>query len=1036
MGRKRFLTIVGSLMIGVISLIIVYLTLILTNVVVLTQADIEIKTADAYKEYDGKALSNNDWSISKGFLAQNHIIEMAFTGSQTDAGSSKNTAEVKIKTVNGKDVTKNYNITLIPGTLTVGKKPISIQSTSDEKEYDGTQLTNETYEVKSGSILDNHQIRATFENSITNAGSIDNVFTVRIVDDKARDVTENYDLTTTYGKLTVNKRKIEIQSKNATKEYDGKTLENSEYEVVNGSLVINHDIIFKSLVTATDVCKVENTFTVTIKDNLGVDQTKNYDIRYIYGMLEITKKIIRISTPSVTMVYNGQELSRPEYTISDLTPVVDGHTLTVNMTDTGISQVGSIINRPEFSVKDSEGNDVTSNYQLDEQFLGVLEIKPRTVTITSATDSKYYDGLPLTSPGYQINDATPIPVDHYIQISVDGTITEPGQTENHFACVILNAAREDVTWCFNIEAIYGTLTVKSSTASDTIIDKNPPSNNDSDTPLLVVTSNASGLVYLREYSKGDYTGKGFSGDVPIYNGDYIINPLYLAANALKESGYKESSISVKILDSAFDYHLPGYVTNADPYYANDFAIKHDFTIGLPYSLKYINYNFNSNKKATTYKYAAFEADYRKFVYENYLTLSENVLKELNKIIEENKINRNSSTLVEDVLKYVGSCAKYSKRFPAFPENCDIGLYFLTEAEYGICQHFATSATILFRALGIPARYTEGFACFTKANQMVNVTASDRHAWVEIYIDGMGWVAVDPTSYSVSADPSGSGGGGGSSDSGEPSVPASKIEINVTPESTRKEYDGTPLEPIQKVQISKNKLLEGHHAEVVVGGSQTEVGKGTSYVESFIVYDSEGKNVTDQYVINYYTGILHVYKSRVVIQIGSRQKTYDGSSLKADSFEVIDGLLPGHIIVESDVMYTGSITNVGRTLAGANYKVRDAATNEDVSDLYYCDVKYGVLEVKPIELIVEIGSAEKIYDGTPLVCHDFKWYPADPTCSLLPNHDVQIVFGDELTEVGYADNTAYDVQIIDIGYGDVTRNYKITIIDGILHVKPN
>ena len=53
MGRKRFLTIVGSLMIGVVSLIIVYLSLILTNVIVLTQADIEITTADAYKEYDG-----------------------------------------------------------------------------------------------------------------------------------------------------------------------------------------------------------------------------------------------------------------------------------------------------------------------------------------------------------------------------------------------------------------------------------------------------------------------------------------------------------------------------------------------------------------------------------------------------------------------------------------------------------------------------------------------------------------------------------------------------------------------------------------------------------------------------------------------------------------------------------------------------------------------------------------------------------------------------------------------------------------------
>ena len=734
------------------------------------------------------------------------------------------------------------------------------------------------------------------------------------------------------------------------------------------------------------------------------------------------------------MVYNGQELSKPEYVLSDLTPVVDGHVLTVKMNDISISQVGTIINRPEFSVKDKEGNDVTSNYQLDEEFLGVLEIKPRNISITSATDTKYYDGLPLTSPGYQINDATPLPIDHYIQISVDGLITEPGQTDNHFSCVILNAAREDVTWCFNVEAIFGTLTVKSSTANDSIIDKNPPKIEDDETPLLVVTSNSSGLVYLREYSKGDYTGQGFSGNVPIYNGDYVINPLYLSALALKENGYKENTISVKILDGILDYHLPGYVTNADPFYANDYAIKHEFTIGLPYSLKYINYNFNSNKKVTTSKYAAFEADYRKFVYENYLTLSNSVLTELNKIIAANKINRNSSTLVEDVLKFVGSCAKYSKRFPAFPENCDIGLYFLTEAEYGICQHYATSATILFRALGIPARYTEGFACFTKANEAVNVTADDRHAWVEIYIDGMGWVAVDPTSYSVSGDPS--GGGGGSTDDKTPSVPPTKIEINVTPESARKEYDGTPLEPIQKVNISKNNLFPGHYAEVVVGGSQTEVGKGTSYVESFIIYDSEGKNVTNQYVINFYTGILHVYKSRVVIEIGSSQKTYDGTPLKPNSFEVIEGLLPGHIIVESDVMYMGSITSVGRTAASANYKVRDAITNEDVSDLYYCDVKYGVLEVKPIELIIEIGSAEKIYDGTPLVCHDFKWYPADPSCGLLTNHDVQIIFGDELTEVGYADNTAYDVQIIDIGYGDVTRNYKITIIDGILHVKPN
>ena len=60
---------------------------------------------------------------------------------------------------------------------------------------------------------------------------------------------------------------------------------------------------------------------------------------------------------------------------------------------------------------------------------------------------------------------------------------------------------------------------------------------DLNSKIMEVQSSVSGLIYLRSHSQGDYTGKGFKGNPPIYNGDYPINPLYLTAMILKEAGF-------------------------------------------------------------------------------------------------------------------------------------------------------------------------------------------------------------------------------------------------------------------------------------------------------------------------------------------------------------------------------------------------------------------------------------------------------------------------------------------------------------------
>ena len=52
-----------------------------------------------------------------------------------------------------------------------------------------------------------------------------------------------------------------------------------------------------------------------------------------------------------------------------------------------------------------------------------------------------------------------------------------------------------------------------------------------------------------------------------------------------------------------------------------------------------------------------------------------------------------------------------------------------------------------RAAGIPARYVEGFVLPGDADNdgYYHVTNQNAHAWVEVYLEGVGWVSFEPTS---------------------------------------------------------------------------------------------------------------------------------------------------------------------------------------------------------------------------------------------------------------------------------------------------
>ncbi|MAB23672.1 MULTISPECIES: DUF3488 and DUF4129 domain-containing transglutaminase family protein [Pseudomonas] len=72
--------------------------------------------------------------------------------------------------------------------------------------------------------------------------------------------------------------------------------------------------------------------------------------------------------------------------------------------------------------------------------------------------------------------------------------------------------------------------------------------------------------------------------------------------------------------------------------------------------------------------------------------------------------------------------------------------FLFDTRRGFCEHYAGAMTFVLRAAGIPARVVAGYQGgeINTRGSYVLVHQFDAHAWVEVWLQGRGWVSVDPT----------------------------------------------------------------------------------------------------------------------------------------------------------------------------------------------------------------------------------------------------------------------------------------------------
>lgn len=106
---------------------------------------------------------------------------------------------------------------------------------------------------------------------------------------------------------------------------------------------------------------------------------------------------------------------------------------------------------------------------------------------------------------------------------------------------------------------------------------------------------------------------------------------------------------------------------------------------------------------------------------------------------------NPYQMVQTIASYVRNSATYSTRTPRMPASkTDFALWFLDYSDTGYCVHFATAATVLLQAAGIPARYVTGYMTQVEKGKPVTVYADQAHAWTEYWLPGFGWAILDAT----------------------------------------------------------------------------------------------------------------------------------------------------------------------------------------------------------------------------------------------------------------------------------------------------
>ena len=464
---------------------------------IVTPRTITLTGESAARTYTGKEIELTGITPD-GLLDGHNLSGVSYSAKGTDArtepypGTFSNTENIVIKDAAGKNVTNNYNVEYKPGALTInpiGTVTVTITGNHESKVYNGTEQSITGYTVK---ISDPKYTEADFKFTGDPKASRTDVGTtyMGLKAEQFENKNSNFNKVTFViendGYVEVTPRPVTLTSETASKPYDGTPLTKPEVTVTGDGFVDGEVTDIKATGSVTNVSDspVTNTIVYTTTDKFVEG---NYDITKDEGELTITKSDkLTVSATGYDGKYDGQ-------THNGNVTATEGATLSYS-TDNGetwtateptIKNVGEI----NVIVKASMANysDATAKY--------TLKVTPRTVTLTSETASKTYDGTALTKPevtvtgdGFVDGEATAI---------ATGSQTEVGSSDNTIEIIKKDGFDENN---YAIELKVGTLTVE----------KRPYRPNPSITDKITVeiTGNSDSVVYDgTEHSVKDYTVK-------------------------------------------------------------------------------------------------------------------------------------------------------------------------------------------------------------------------------------------------------------------------------------------------------------------------------------------------------------------------------------------------------------------------------------------------------------------------------------------------------------------------------------------------
>ncbi len=461
--RSKLIFLTTCTIIGVIVLLAFYFVLVSTGIVKSRQTKLIISAVDCEKEYDGTSLECSEYEITYGELIKGHEIEVFFSGSQTEVGVGTAEISTKITDSQGADVTGDYNIEYIKGELKVNPRSLTIASGSREKYYDNTPLfaDPDEFEIVQGSLLRGHEISAVAVSEITQVGEIENVITVFISDNDGKDVTFNYDITYTYGKLSVLPNELSVKALSAFFVFDGQPHSEKGYVLESGRerlSSLGHRIEVTIEDEITFVGEVPNTPKVVVLDADDNDVTHFWSITTHEGTLSVTPKPIVVYTKPFEKLYDSMPLRAPIDSFIQPVGLVLDHKLSA--TCVGVqTQVGESANSiTETVITNGAGENVTENYILSFVY-GLMKVNPRIIVINTASGNWAYDGFEHTKNTDADWDYSGelLPGDE-IEIEITGSITEIGTARNDCFAKVVNGEK-DVSANYKINYEYGELKV-------------------------------------------------------------------------------------------------------------------------------------------------------------------------------------------------------------------------------------------------------------------------------------------------------------------------------------------------------------------------------------------------------------------------------------------------------------------------------------------------------------------------------------------------------------------------------------------------